>query len=177
MSQKLRVVRLVDKLNDTVGNFASFGVPVLGFIVLYEVIMRYVFNSPTVWVHDISQFLLGTVYMLGAGYTLMLRKHVNMDMLYVRLSPRGKAIADTATGVLVIVFLCVLVWYSGVMAWESVIYNEVLTQSVFEPPLYPIKIIFFLSCLLFLLQALAQFLENVATIVAKSEKAPNSKTE
>lgn len=177
MSQKYSVVKLIDKLNEVVGNIASFGVPILGFIVLYEVIMRYVFDSPTVWVHDISQFLLGAVYMLGAGYTLMLRKHVNMDMLYVRFSKRGKAISDAATGVLVMIFLCALVWYSGVMAWESVIFREVLTQSVFEPPLYPIKIIFFLGCLLLLLQALAQFLRDMATIFSKSEKAVTSTTE
>jgi TRAP-type mannitol/chloroaromatic compound transport system permease small subunit len=177
MPQKYSVVKLIDRLNEVVGNIASFGVPLLGFIVLYEVIMRYVFDSPTVWVHDISQFLLGAIYMLGAGYTLMLRKHVNMDMLYVRLSKRGKAISDAATGVLVIVFLCALVWYSGVMAWESVLFNEVLTQSVFEPPLYPIKIIFFLGCLLLLLQALAQFLRDMATILTKPEIATTAKTE
>ena len=177
MPKKHSVLKMIDKLNETVGNFASFGVPLLGFLVLYEVIMRYVFNSPTIWVHDTSQFLFGATYMLGAGFTLMLRKHVNMDMLYVRFSIRGKAWSDAVTGVLVIIFLSVLVWQSGLMAWESVIFREVLTQSVFEPPLYPIKIIFFLGCVLFLLQALAQFLRDIATIVDKSEKAANSKTE
>jgi TRAP-type mannitol/chloroaromatic compound transport system permease small subunit len=135
MAKKNGVLGLIDRVNETVGSLVSFGVPLLGFIILFEVVMRYGFNRPTIWAHDISQFLFGATYMLGAGYTYLLRGHVNMDMLYVRFSKRGKAIADAATGVLFLIFLSVLVWHSGLMAWESVIFNEVLTQSVFEPPL------------------------------------------
>ena len=177
MPKKYNVLKLIDKLTEGVGNFTSFGIPLLGLLILYEVIMRYVFNSPTIWVHDTSQFLFGATYMLGGAFTLMLRKHVNMDMLYVRFSERGKALSDAATGVLVIIFLGVLVWQSGVMAYESIIFNEVYTQSVFEPPLYPIKIIFFLACILFLLQALVQFLRDLTTIITKSEKTANPKLE
>jgi TRAP-type mannitol/chloroaromatic compound transport system permease small subunit len=177
MSRKKSVLDLIDRVNDRVGSFASFVVPLLGFLILFEVIMRYAFNRPTTWVHDTSQFLFGAAYMLGAGYTLLLRGHVNMDMLYVRFSKRGKALADAATGVLVLVFLSVLVWQGGLMAWESVIFNEHLAQSVFEPPLYPIKIIFFLGCVLLLLQALAHWVRDVIVLLAKPEKTPNAETE
>jgi TRAP-type mannitol/chloroaromatic compound transport system permease small subunit len=177
MSQKNNLLSLIDKVNDKVGGFSSFVVPLLGFLILFEVIMRYGFNRPTIWVHDTSQFLFGAAYMLGAGYTLLLRGHVNMDMLYVRFSKRGKALADAATGVLVLVFLSVLVWQGGRMAWESVIFNEHLAQSVFEPPLYPIKIVFFLGCVLLLLQALAHWVRDVIVLLAKPEKTPNAETE
>ena len=176
MSKKYGLLDLIDRVNDKVGSFASFGIPLLGFLVLYEVIMRYVFNHPTIWVHDTSQFLFGAAYMLGAGYTLLLRGHVNMDMLYARFSKRGKALVDAATGVLVLIFLCVLVWQSGEMAWESVIFDEHLTQSVFEPPLYPIKIVFFLGCILLLLQALAYWVRDVIVLFTKSEESPNTAT-
>ena len=176
MAKKNGVLGLIDRVNETVGSLVSFGVPLLGFLILFEVVMRYGFNRPTIWVHDVSQFLFGATYMLGAGYTYLMRGHVNMDMLYVRFSKRGKAIADAATGALFLIFLSVLVWQSGFMAWESVIFNEVLTQSVFEPPLYPIKIIFFLGCILFLLQGLGQFVRDVITIFVKQEQATNLTT-
>lgn len=176
MSKKNSLLDLIDKLNDRVGSLASFVVPLLGFLILFEVIMRYAFNRPTIWVHDTSQFLFGAAYMLGAGYTLLLRGHVNMDMLYVRFSKKGKALADAATGVLVLAFLSVLVWQSGLMAWESVIFDEHLTQSVFEPPLYPIKIVFFLGCILFLLQALAHWVRDVSVLFAKPEQPANMET-
>jgi TRAP-type mannitol/chloroaromatic compound transport system permease small subunit len=176
MSKKSSWLNRIDKLNETVGSFASFGVPLLGFLILFEVIMRYGFNRPTIWVHDTSQFIFGAVYMLGGAYTLLLRGHVNMDMLYVRFSKRGKALADSVTGVLVLIFLSVLVWQSGRMAWESVIFDEHLTQSVFEPPLYPIKIIFFLGSILFLLQALVHLVRDVIVLFTKPEKPVDTET-
>jgi TRAP-type mannitol/chloroaromatic compound transport system permease small subunit len=156
MSKKNSLLYLVDKVNDKVGSFSSFVVPLLGFLILFEVIMRYAFNRPTIWVHDTSQFLFGAAY--------------------IRFSKRGKALADAATGLLVLAFLSVLVWQSGLMAWESIIFNEHLTQSVFEPPLYPIKIIFFLGCILFLLQALAHWVRDVIVLLAKVEKPANTET-
>lgn len=177
MSKKSSILDRIDRVNQAVGSFASFGVPLLGFLILYEVIMRYGFNRPTIWVHSISQFMFGAVYMLGGAYTLLMRGHVNMDMLYVRFSPRGKALADAATGVLVMIFLGVLVWQSGVMAWESIIFKEVWTQSVFEPPLYPIKTIFFFGCVLFFLQALTHLVRDVITLFAKPEQPAEPKPE
>jgi TRAP-type mannitol/chloroaromatic compound transport system permease small subunit len=172
MPKRLRVVKAIDKLSTITGKFTGFGVPLLGIIVLYEVIMRYVFNSPTIWVFDISQFLMGAIYFLGAAYTLMRNKHSNMDMIYVRLSAKGKAVIDVITGVLALTFLAVLVWQSGLMAYESVLFNETFTQSAFEPPLYPIKIIFFIGCVLFLLQFLANFMNNLAIIFGKVSGSP-----
>ena len=177
MSKKSSILDRIDRVNQAVGSFASFGVPLLGFLILYEVVMRYGFNRPTIWVHDISQFMFGTVYMLGAAYTLLMRGHVNMDMLYIRFSKKGKALADAATGVLVMIFMGVLVWQSGEMAWESIIFKEVWTQSVFEPPLYYIKTIFFLGCVLFFLQGLTHLVRDVITLFARPEQPAESKPE
>jgi TRAP-type mannitol/chloroaromatic compound transport system permease small subunit len=177
MSKKSSILDRIDRVNQAVGNFASFGVPLLGFLILFEIIMRYVFNRPTIWVHSISQFMFGGIYMLGGAYTLLMRGHVNMDMLYVRFSPRGKALADAATGVLVMIFLGVLVWQSGLMAWESIIFKEVWTQSVFEPPLYPIKSIFFIGCVLFFLQGLTHLVRDVIILLTKPEQPAEPKPE
>jgi TRAP-type mannitol/chloroaromatic compound transport system permease small subunit len=92
------------------------------------------------------------------------RGHVNMDILYSRLPARGKAIMNVGTGVFFLVFCFVLVWKSGFMAWESVKYKEVFTQSVWEPPLYPIKIVFFLGCLLLTLQGVAKFIRDLILV-------------
>lgn len=168
---------MVERINEVVGFIASFGIPLMAFLLLYEVIMRYGFNRPTVWVHEISQFIFGACYMLGAGYTLMRRGHVNMDMLYTRFSPRGKALSNTVSGLFFLLFLGVLVWQSWIMAYESVLFNEHLIQSVFEPPLYPIKIIFFLGCVLFLLQAVVHLANDLTILFTGREILEESEAE
>ena len=177
MSGKMRAIRAIGKVNEVVGLWVSFGIPLMGFLLLYEVIMRYGFNRPTIWVHEISQFIFGACYMLGAGFTLLRRAHVNMDMLYTRFSLRGKALADTISGLLFLLFLGVMVWHSGYMAYESILFNEHLIQSVFEPPLYPIKIIFFLGCLLFLLQGLGHLVQDLTILITGHEVEENFEAE
>ena len=159
------------------GGFISLGIPLMAFLLLYEVVMRYGFNRPTIWVHEISQFIFGACYMLGAGFTLLRRGHVNMDMLYTRFSLRGKALADTISGLFFLLFLWVMVWHSGIMAYESVIFNEHLVQSVFEPPLYPIKIIFLVGCVLFLLQGLVHLVHDLTILITGRDLIEESKAE
>ena len=45
-----------DKIVKYSGYLASALFIMIGFIVSYEVIMRYIFNSPTIWVNEISRF-------------------------------------------------------------------------------------------------------------------------
>jgi TRAP-type mannitol/chloroaromatic compound transport system permease small subunit len=177
MSGKLRAIRAIERVNEAVGSWISFGIPVMAFLLLYEVVMRYGFNRPTIWVHDISQFVFGACYMLGAGFTLLRRGHVNMDMLYTRFSKRGKALADIISGLLLLLFLIIMVYQSGIMAYESVLFNEHLIQSVFEPPLYPIKIIFFVGFILFLLQGLGDLVQNLIILFTGNEPAEESEAE
>ncbi len=155
---------LVNKTNRRIGIAVSYSIPLLGLLLVFEIIMRYVFNRPTTWVHDISQFLFGIGYMLGAGYTLLIDGHANMDMLYNRFGEKGRALLNTLSGVLFLFFMSILIWKCGIMAWDSLKYKEVLTQSSFEPPIYPMKIILFIGCLLLGLQGVVKLLENILVL-------------
>lgn len=160
MIKLYRCFELISKINKKIGIVVSYSIPLLGLLLVFEIIMRYVFNRPTIWVHDISQFLFGIGYMLGAGYTLLVDGHANMDMLYNRFGKKGQALLDTFSGALFLFFMGILIWKCGIIAWDSLKYKEVLTQSVFEPPIYPMKIILLIGCLLLGLQGLVKFIEN-----------------
>ncbi|RJR27594.1 MAG: TRAP transporter small permease subunit [Desulfobacteraceae bacterium] len=152
----MKFLNVIDKINDTTGRCMSFFIPVLAGLLVFELILRYIFKSPTTWAHDITQMLFGATYMLGAGYTLYHNAHVNMDMFYSRFSARNKLRFDIITGALMVVFTFVLSWKSVFMAYESIIFKETLAASAFDPPLYPIKTVFALGCFLFFLQAAAK---------------------
>ena len=165
----MKLLRLIDRTNEAVGRAMSFLIPLLAGILVFELIMRYGFNSPTTWAHDITQMLFGATFVLGAGYTLLHNAHVNMDMFYSRLSVQNKARLDVITGVLLMLFTFVLAWKSFFMAYESILFKETLSASAFDPPLYPIKTVFFIGCMFFFLQAVAKFMRDLITIVTKSD--------
>ena len=49
---------------------------------VYEVLARKLFNAPTMWAYDMSRFLYGALFMLGAGYALSKGVHIRADFLY-----------------------------------------------------------------------------------------------
>ncbi len=167
----------ITRLNTRVAGVISITIPILALLIMYEIIMRYGFGRPTTWVHDISQFLFGAGYMLGAGYTLAVDGHANMDMFYSRFKKKGRAVLDIISGILFQFYVIILTWKCGLIAWDSVKYREVLTQSAFEPPLYPIKIILFIGCILLLLQGLLKLLGDIETVLSSFSNHINNSEE
>ena len=66
-----KFVNFIDALNLFVGRSARWLVLILTGCFTYEVIMRYGFNNPTVWIFDVSYMLGGSFFVLGMGYTLL----------------------------------------------------------------------------------------------------------
>lgn len=65
----------------------------LGLIgeLVYDTVARYGFNAPTEWSYDVSYMLCGTLFMIGASWTLLQGEHVRIGILYDRASPRVQA--------------------------------------------------------------------------------------
>ena len=72
----------IDKFSKRIGNVVCWILMPLIFAMTYEVIMRKFFLAPTIWAYDISRFLYGALFMLGAGYALSRGVHIRADFLY-----------------------------------------------------------------------------------------------
>ena len=159
-----RVLSLVDSINEWVGKAFSYLVLVLALIVGYEIIMRYGFNRPTIWVNELSAMLFGSFMIIGGAFTARYNGHVGMDIVYNRLSTRWRAILDVVSFFLLFLpLLGVLVWKGGASAWKSVIMLE-HDSTQWGPPLYPIRIMLPLGALLFLLQATAKMVRDLMVL-------------
>ena len=75
---------VVDRLTLSFGDIAGFIVLYMVFAVTVDVILRYVFNSPTVWVVETSTYLLVVMTSLGLAYTLREKGHVRVDIVVNR---------------------------------------------------------------------------------------------
>ena len=165
MQQKkdpLRFLAIIDRLNERLGTVVSYGVVFLMCIVVYEVVARYVFNSPTFWAHETSAMLFGAFILLGSSYTLCRRtspQHIKMDVIFMRFSPRGKAIVDLFTSLTFFTFIGVLIWKSWDMAYRATKMHEG-SASEWAPPVYPIKWILFAGVCLLLIMGIVRFIRN-----------------
>ena len=65
----------IDKFSKWIGNIVCWILIPLIFAMTYEVLARKLFLAPTIWAYDISRFLYGALFMLGAGYALSRGPH------------------------------------------------------------------------------------------------------
>lgn len=157
-----RLLISIDKLSEYAAKaFAWLIVPMVGGLV-YEVVSRYVFGSPTRWSYDLTYMLYGALFIMASAYALRLDRHVRIDVFYRKFSPRWKGITD-ATLYLVLFFPVVIVLLvKGVdYAAHSWAIREVSSAGAWRPPLYPLKTLFPIAMLLLLLQGLAQFVRSL----------------
>ncbi|MFO7875841.1 MAG: TRAP transporter small permease subunit [Desulfovermiculus sp.] len=157
---------LIDRINAWVGKAVSWLVPILILELVYDTAARYLFNAPTQWSYDISYMLYGTIFLAAAAYTLQKDRHVRIELLYDRFSPRAKAVID-CIGYLVFFFppLLALVYFGTLFAWKSWALLETGGESMWQPPIYPFKTVLPLASFLLLLQGLTLFIRSVQTIL------------
>ncbi len=82
----------IDKIIMFFGKIASYLMPILAFIIAYEVFSRYVFDAPTIWAYDVSLFLFSYIAALGGAYAQQKKAHINVDILYLSVSSKTKNI-------------------------------------------------------------------------------------
>lgn len=158
----LRVTRVIDRVGDWSGKiFAWLIIPLVGGIT-YEVIVRKFFGAPTVWAFDITYMLYGSLFMLGAGYTLLHKGHIRTDIFYNRFSPRVQGAIDA---ILYLLFffpgMAFFFWAGWDEAWHSFIIREKSDASPWRPPLYPYKFVIPATAVFLLLQGISEFLKSV----------------
>ena len=131
------------------------------FVVLYEVLVRKVFNAPTSWAFEVTVWLYGAHFMLGMAYTLLYDRHVRIDIIVLMLPDRIQLWLRVITFVLIFLpFVGVLTYAAFKYAWHSWATWE-HSWSAWKPPLYPYKSIMPLGLLLLLIQGAANFIRDI----------------
>ena len=165
-----KFIRTIDAINDWVGRFLSYFLFAFFVLLFIEVILRYFFNSPTVWANELAQMLFGAYAILGGGYILLTGGHVNVDIVYTRFSAKTRAAVDIVTSTLFFLFCGMLLVYGGSLAWDSLSRFE-HSQSAWNPPLYPAKLMIPIAAALLILQGITKFIRDVLILLGKDVSA------
>jgi len=156
-----RLLRGIDATSDWSGKILSYLLVLIVIILIYEVVARYVFDSPTVWAHEASVLAFATYSVMLGAYAHVHGTHVNMDLLYNRLSLRTRAIMDVFTFVFFLFWCGVLLWYGALFAAKAVRFLEHSTTA-WGPPIFEVKLMIPLAALLIILQGIAKFIRDLS---------------
>jgi TRAP-type mannitol/chloroaromatic compound transport system permease small subunit len=150
------LVREVDALNEWVGRsvaWLTLGCVVTCFAV---VVLRYAFGIGFPWLQELYVWQHAAVFMVGAGYTMLHRGHVNVDVLYGRMSARRQAWVDIL-GTIFFLFpwLAVVALTSAPFVLSSWSVREASSTAGGMPALFALKSVLWVFCALLFLQGLA----------------------
>ncbi len=158
----LGYIQFADRLSAAFGKSFAWLIVLMTFGMSYEVLVRYVFNSPTPWALDVSFIMYGTLFMMGGAYTLSRGGHVRGDFLYRLWKPRTQATVDFVLycffffpGVLALIFSG---WKYAARSWS---YTEVSVNSPAGIPIYQFKTVIAVAGVLLLVQGIAQMFRCV----------------
>lgn len=153
-------LQTIDNVNEWFGRLVSYLILGIIGITIWEVVLRYLFNSPTVWVSETSEFLFAYCFLLGGAYTLAVGGHVGVDVISSRLSPRAQAFLSLFTFIFFLLFTGLLLLKGSEMAWESVTGLE-RSQSPWGPYTFHVILTVPIAALMMLLQGLAKFIRDL----------------
>ncbi|PID41775.1 MAG: C4-dicarboxylate ABC transporter permease [Proteobacteria bacterium] len=109
----------LDKAIEWLGGKLSLLFLFIVCISFYEVFMRYLFNSPTIWVHETAAFLGGSLFIFGGAYALATDKHVRVVLLYDSVSPKTRACLNVFHHIMGMVFSAMMTWAGYLMVRDS----------------------------------------------------------
>lgn len=153
----LGFISFADKLSAAFGKAFAWLIILMTFGVSYEVLVRYVFNTPTPWSLDVSFIMYGTLFMMGGAYTLSRNGHVRGDFIYRLWKARTQAKVDLVLYLLFffpgVTALILSGWKYASRSWS---YGEVSVNSPAGIPIFQFKTVIIAAGLLLFIQGIAQ---------------------
>ena len=156
----------IDKFSKLIGNIVCWITFPLILAMTYEVFARKLFLAPTIWAYDISRFLYGALFMLGAGYALSKGIHIRADFLYRNFKVRNQGKIDF---ILYLLFyfpgLIVFLYMTTGFVQESIMRNERGMDTTWMPYMWPIKSCLWFGIIFLLVQGISELFKSYYAMI------------
>ena len=159
-----RFTRGIDWLCEHSGVFVAFWTVNAVVFYFFEVVMRYIFNMPTLWVHEGSYLLLGMQYVLAGAYALLHGAHVRVDIIYNKLPERGRVGMDIFTSMFFFIFAIALIGTSWTYFRDAYAMGEVSVET-WAIQYWPVKGVLFFGSILILLAGISKLIKDVLLFI------------
>ena len=162
------LVRLVDGISRLFGAIAAALVIVLVVLMLYDVVLRYLFNAPTIWGNDLNTWLMGASFVLSIAYAMSTDSHVRVDLLYDRRTRPRIRVFDLIG--LALIILPTVGWVTlglfdhFMTAYQS---GERSGSGGWNPIVWPFKLTLFAGFAIFTLQIAAEIIKRAASLMGQ----------
>lgn len=157
-----KLMQFISAGNEKIASWARWIMVVLIIVVVYDVLMRYIFNAPTIWAFELALILGSTGYMLSWGEVERVGMHLRVDVFYVKCSPRWQALINIMGTVIAwypvyVVYMIVGIKWA-LRAWRI---NEVMVESYWYPPAAPTRTLIIIGLTMACAQITVSLIKNI----------------
>ncbi len=129
------LARLITSTSKATAWLAAAAFFVIGLIVTYEVVMRYVFTAPTRWVEEIASLLQIYGVFLACAWLVARREHIRITVVTARLPQTVRLWVARASLIVVAAIAAFAAWSASDLAWSTITRGE-RTDSTLELPMW-----------------------------------------
>ncbi|WP_353613579.1 TRAP transporter small permease [Mangrovibacter phragmitis] len=129
----MAVLETFKKYLDTFVAWVCIGiVGMMTVLITWQVITRYLFNSPSAVSEILSRYLFIWLILFGSAYVFGLREHMAISFIKEKFSPRVKIITDMFTELAIAVFTFTVMIIGG---WYTVLRQMWQLDSALQIPM------------------------------------------
>ena len=160
--------KVVNTISESFGTSSGILIMFMALSTTYDVCLRYFFNNPSIWVVEVSEFMLAATACLGACYTLKQRRHVAVDLLVGRIPLKFRKVLEI--GASIISFLtCVVLSILSFNLWYEAFSTGERTWTTLKAPLGFLYFYFFIGMLVLTLQYVVNVGEDIGNLKSHKE--------
>lgn len=161
--KKFFLFRWIDMLSETGGVVAAVCLICVSLIVVLEVILRYLFNSPTVWVGEMSIYLCMGIGFLSLAFGLKYDSHFSITFLTERLTPKNRTRLKIFTDLVGALYASCFVFKGVQLAYFAYEFEDV-SSGMMQTPLWIVWCLVPIGGLLLTLQFINKLADDVNTL-------------
>lgn len=158
------VVNVIDWLNHLIGELGKWILIVMVFSLMFEVVARYFFKSPTIWVTDVCEQCMVLLGSIGGAYSYLYDQFVRVDLFYEKLSLKNRALMDIITFSIFALFMYMTVT-TNVVALQSAISMKASSPTVLRIPYSWGRAAVLIGCVLLALQGISILIKNIYVLI------------
>ena len=117
------------------------GLVIMLLIINIEVLARKLLNTSTGVSDEVSAYMLVLVFYMGVGLTMKEGRHIQLETVVTKLSPRWRRRLGIGWSILGIIFVALLLYESFIYALKSFYMDSVSISILFTPLYIPQSII------------------------------------
>jgi TRAP-type C4-dicarboxylate transport system permease small subunit len=127
--------RFVSKLSRLLDNIAGWGIVLVMVMVVINIILRRVFNSPILGIYDFVSYITSVIIGFGLAWCALQKAHIAIEFIVDKFSEKSKSVIEVITGFCSVILL-LFAGYQMVLDGFKVIKNGEVSATA-QIPFYP----------------------------------------